>query len=116
MEGHMSERMPSRIMADSYGVRTIQLSKRYGALQAVDNVELNVPEGAFYLLVGPNGAGKTTTFRMLLGLISPDGGHAEIAGIESTPDGRARAHMGLVPETEHSPYPYLRVDRLLAHE
>ena len=112
----MSERMPSRIMADSYGVRTIQLSKRYGAVQAVDNVELNVPEGAFYLLVGPNGAGKTTTFRMLLGLIKPDGGHAEIAGIESTPDGRARAHMGLVPETEHSPYPYLRVDRLLAHE
>jgi ABC-2 type transport system ATP-binding protein len=112
----MNERMPSRILADSYGVRTIQLSKRYGAVQAVDQVELNVPEGAFYLLVGPNGAGKTTTFRMLLGLVKPDSGHAEIAGIASTPDGCARAHMGLVPETENSPYPYLRVDRLLAHE
>ena len=112
----MKERMPSRVLADSYGVRTIQLSKRYGPVQAVDRVELNVPEGAFYLLVGPNGAGKTTTFRMLLGLVRPDSGQAEIAGIESTPDGRARAHMGLVPETENSPYPYLRVDRLIAHE
>ncbi|HUF49642.1 MAG TPA: ABC transporter ATP-binding protein [Longimicrobiales bacterium] len=112
----MREGLPSRILADSYGVRTTQLSKRFGSLQAVDGVELNVPLGAFYLLVGPNGAGKTTTFRMLLGLLAPDAGHAEVAGIESTPDGLARAHIGLVPETENSPYPYLRVDRLLAHE
>ena len=112
----MKERMPTRIPADRYGVRTTGLTKRFGSVQAVDRVELDVPEGAFYLLVGPNGAGKTTTFRMLLGLLAPDAGHASVAGVESTPDGRARAYMGLVPETENSPYPYLRVDRLFAHE
>ena len=56
------------------------LVKRYGAITAVDKVDLTVEPGDVYGFLGPNGAGKTTTLRILLGLIRPDGGHARLFG------------------------------------
>ena len=56
------------------------LVKRYGAITAVDHVDLTVEPGDVYGFLGPNGAGKTTTLRILLGLIRPNGGEARLFG------------------------------------
>lgn len=48
------------------------LSKRFGDIQAVDNITFNVKEAEIFGFLGPNGAGKTTTVRMLTGIIRPD--------------------------------------------
>jgi branched-chain amino acid transport system ATP-binding protein len=54
--------------------RTEQLSKHFGALKAVDNVDYSVQEGSIHAIIGPNGAGKTTFFNMLTGNFRPTGG------------------------------------------
>lgn len=56
------------------------LTRKFGALTAVDHMNLEVAEGEIFALVGPDGAGKTTTMRMLCGLMNPTGGKAIIAG------------------------------------
>src|ERR1700750_758961 len=56
------------------------LVKRYGALTAVDDVDLTVERGDVYGYLGPNGAGKTTSLRMMLGLITPTAGSARRVG------------------------------------
>jgi ABC-2 type transport system ATP-binding protein len=56
------------------------LTRRFGALTAVDDLSLTVAAGEIFGLVGPDGAGKTTTLRMLCGLMEPSGGTARIAG------------------------------------
>ena len=61
-----------------------QLTKRFGAFTAVDNITFSVPEGQIFGFLGPNGSGKTTTIRMLLGLLSPTSGHAQILGYDVT--------------------------------
>ena len=58
------------------------LSKRFGALQAVDNVSLQIQQGHITGFLGPNGSGKTTSLRMLCGLLTPDGGTGEVLGYE----------------------------------
>ena len=59
-------------------IKTTQLTRRFGGLTAVDNLELAVPRGSVYGFLGPNGAGKTTTIRMLLGLIRPNAGEVHL--------------------------------------
>jgi ABC-2 type transport system ATP-binding protein len=62
-------------------VATFGLTKRYrGNVLAVDGVDLRVARGEIYGFLGPNGAGKSTTIRMLLGMIAPTAGHAELFG------------------------------------
>ena len=62
-------------------VRTVALSKRYrGGVLALDRAELRIGRGEIYGFLGLNGAGKTTAIRMLLGMISPTAGHAELFG------------------------------------
>jgi ABC-2 type transport system ATP-binding protein len=63
------------------------LTKRYGTLLAVDHLDLTVERGEIFGFLGPNGAGKTTTMRMLLGLIGPTSGTAEVLGMD------IRTHM-----------------------
>src|SRR5438128_906325 len=63
-------------------IETKDLTKRYGALVAVDSLSLNVEQGAIYGFVGPNGSGKTTTMRMLTTLLQPTSGLDPRARIE----------------------------------
>ena len=64
-------------------IRTIGLSKRYGATLAINSLDLTVAEGEVYGYLGPNGAGKTTTIRLLLGLHRPSSGRAELFGVDA---------------------------------
>jgi ABC-type multidrug transport system ATPase subunit len=68
-------------------IATRALTKRYGDLRAVDALDLEVPEGEVYGFLGANGSGKTTTVRMLLGLVLPTSGTAEVLG-EPMPQAR----------------------------
>jgi iron(III) transport system ATP-binding protein len=61
-------------MTTPAGIRLTDLRKDFGAMAAVDGVDLEVPVGAFLVLLGPSGCGKTTTLRMLAGLEHPTGG------------------------------------------
>jgi ABC-2 type transport system ATP-binding protein len=63
-------------------VRTEGLSKRYGSVDALEDLDLELAEGDVLGYLGPNGAGKTTTIRLLLGLIRPTSGRAEIFGLD----------------------------------
>jgi ABC-2 type transport system ATP-binding protein len=60
------------------------LTKRYGALAAVDNISFAIEEGEIFGILGPNGAGKTTTLEMIEGLRKPDGGAIKVCGINVT--------------------------------
>jgi ABC-2 type transport system ATP-binding protein len=64
-------------------LRTVGLSKRYGRFTALGGVDLQVHKGRVYGFLGPNGAGKTTAISMILGLIRPSDGHAELFGLDS---------------------------------
>src|ERR1022692_5075304 len=63
-------------------IRTQGLTKRYGNAAALDHLDLEVAQGEVVGDLGPNGAGKTTTIRLLLGLIRPTAGRAEIFGLD----------------------------------
>jgi ABC-2 type transport system ATP-binding protein len=72
------------------------LVKRYGDVEALRGVSLQVPSGSVLGLLGPNGAGKTTAVRILTTLLAPDGGRAEVLGVDVTADPeRVRASIGL---------------------
>jgi ABC-2 type transport system ATP-binding protein len=77
-------------------IRTSGLVKRYGEVTALDGLDLAVPKGTVLGLLGPNGAGKTTAVRILTTLIDPDGGTAEVAGLDvaAHPD-KVRERIGL---------------------
>ena len=75
------------------------VSKNYGALQALDGVSLSVQQGEFFGLLGPNGAGKTTLISILAGLCRPDHGKASVMGIDVQSTVReARRMLGVVPQ------------------
>src|ERR1039458_4647096 len=61
-------------------IQTHGLTRRFGALTAVDDVTLSVAPGQFFGFLGPNGAGKSTTIKMLTGLLEPSAGTIEILG------------------------------------
>ncbi len=67
-------------MTDGRVLSTEQLKKRFGRVQAVDGVNIEVATGEIVGLLGPNGAGKTTTFRMIVGLLRPDEGTIHLDG------------------------------------
>jgi len=89
------------------------LVKRYGDLVAVDHVDLTVERGDVFGYLGPNGAGKTTSLRMLLGLIRPSDGRAELFGRDPLVQG-AKALDGVAGFVEGPAfYPYLSARRNL---
>ena len=97
----------------SQAIEARGLVKRYGEITAVDHVDLTVRTGDVYGYLGPNGAGKTTSLRMLLGLIRPDEGSAELFGRDPVLEG-ARALDGVAGFVEAPRfYPYLSARRNL---
>jgi len=80
-------------------LRLLGLTKRFGARVAVDHLDLAVVQGEAFALVGPDGAGKTTTMRLLVGLMDPDEGRAEVLGFDPATQGdRVREHIGYLPQ------------------
>ena len=76
-----------------------QVSKRFGSLQALDHVSLQIDQGEFFALLGPNGAGKTTLISTLAGLVKADSGTARIMGFDVVSEYRnARRSLGVVPQ------------------
>jgi ABC-2 type transport system ATP-binding protein len=80
-------------------------TKRYGSLDAVDNVSFSVKSGEYFALLGPNGAGKTTIVKMLLDFTQPTSGNLSLNGLSST-NAASRAAVGYLAENHHIP-PYL---------
>ncbi|MGO4340099.1 ABC transporter ATP-binding protein [Pedococcus sp. 2YAF34] len=84
---------------DQIALRLRGLTKRFGAMTAVDRLDLDVPRGSFFGLVGPNGAGKTTTLSMATGLLRPDAGSAHVLGTDVWADPvAAKARIGVLPD------------------
>jgi ABC-2 type transport system ATP-binding protein len=80
---------------------TSGLTKRYGRISALSNLNLSVPPGVIYGFLGPNGAGKTTAIRLLMGFIRPTSGSATIAGHDTWRDGvAARRDLGYLVESD----------------
>src|SRR5690242_15482827 len=72
------------------------LTKRFGKLTAVADLDLDVAEGEILGFLGPNGAGKTTTIRMLMGFLRPTAGHATVLGARAGDIG-VRGRIGYLP-------------------
>src|SRR6185437_4705191 len=87
-KGRVRQRERIQIPEDAGPIVTRRLSKRYGDLIAVDNLELDVHAGEIFGLLGQNGAGKTTTILMLLGLAEPSAGVARVVGFDDGMTGR----------------------------
>ena len=78
-----------------------KLTRMFGAVTAVDSIDLDVPEGALYGFLGLNGAGKSTTIRMLCGLLEPTSGEARVAGFDVARDTlEVRRRVGLIADLE----------------
>ncbi len=81
-------------------IHTDNLAKKFGAIQAVESLSLEVAEGEVFGFLGPNGAGKTTTVRMLTSLIGPTSGSATVAGFTvGRQDTEIRRTVGVLTET-----------------
>jgi ABC-2 type transport system ATP-binding protein len=81
-------------------IRTEGLVKRFGEVEALKGVDLQVRGGTVFGLLGPNGAGKTTAVRILTTLLLPDGGRAEVAGLDVVRDAEAlRSRIGLAGQS-----------------
>lgn len=86
------------------------LSKRYGGVRALDQVELTVGEGKIVGLLGPNGSGKTTLIKLLCGLLQPTEGDLQIAGMSPGPATKAR--VSYLPDQMYFP-DWMKVKDLL---
>ncbi|CAN5335965.1 ABC transporter ATP-binding protein [soil metagenome] len=102
-------------------IETRDLTKTYGAVRALDGLTLSIPRGGVYGVLGPNGAGKSTLFRILLGLIAPSAGEANVMGGpvrmanlmgQGGGDVSASRRMGSMIETPRFP-PYMTARQVL---
>jgi ABC-2 type transport system ATP-binding protein len=88
----------ARTMTDPV-IRIDKLTKRFGARSAVNGLSLDIPAGTIFGFLGPNGAGKTTTINLLLGLLEPSAGRAEVLGCDTRVSGdEIRAATGALLE------------------
>lgn len=97
-------------------IRIEQLTKFYGSVKALDDLNLEIPAGEFFGFLGPNGAGKTTTIKITVGLLRPTSGRVWVGGdggagvdVMTEPE-TAKALIGYIPD---SPYLY---DKLTGYE
>ena len=89
-------------------VRLAGLTKKFGAMVAVEAVDLGIADGEFLVLLGPTGAGKTTTLRLVAGLEKPDAGTVTIGGMDVTKAAPAARDVTMVFQ-QYSLYPHLSV-------
>ena len=96
-------------------IRVESVSKRYGAVQALDGLSFHVEPGGVVGFLGANGAGKSTLMRILLGLVQPDAGRVRVCGADPVADPvTVRGRVGYLPETNPL-YPELRVEEFLRY-
>jgi ABC-2 type transport system ATP-binding protein len=96
-------------------IETVDLTRRFGRVDAVEGLNLHVPAGSLFAFVGPNGAGKTTTIKILLNLLKPTSGKAVVLGTDSRCLGpRELARIGYVSENQDLPE-WMTVDQLIAY-
>ena len=80
-------------------IQSFSLTKKFGDIVAVDNLEIEVKGGTIFGLIGPDGAGKTTTMRMLTSILTPDGGTAKIGGLDIIEDSeKIKNIIGYMPQ------------------
>jgi len=84
-------------------IRVQGLSKRYGRLQVLDHLSLEIPEGRVTAVLGPNGAGKTTLIKSILGLVRPEEGVIVLRGETLNGDCEYRRHIGYMPQIARYP-------------
>ena len=95
-------------------IECVGLTRRYGAVTALDDLRLDVPQGAVFGLLGPNGAGKTTLVRLLTGLAHPTAGSATVAGYDIATGGVALRRRISVLEQQPNFYSWMTARELLA--
>jgi ABC-2 type transport system ATP-binding protein len=88
------------------------VTKTFGALTAVERLDLTIPRGALYGFIGPNGAGKTTTIRMIMSILLPDAGELRVLGRPSALEAKDR--IGYLPE-ERGVYRKMKVAAYLSY-
>ncbi len=94
-------------------IETRGLSKTYQDVQALKTLDLKVQHNSIFGFLGPNGAGKTTTIKLLLGLIRPSAGSAQVFGLDSVRDSvDIRARIGYLPQEPHF-YEYMTARQTL---
>lgn len=91
---------------EDLAIRARSLGKRYGAVQALDDFNLDVASGTIHGLLGPNGAGKSTAVNVLTTLVAPDSGTADVGGIDISQGVEVRRRIGLIGQ-------YAAVDEIL---
>ncbi|HUL62391.1 MAG TPA: ABC transporter ATP-binding protein [Methanocella sp.] len=85
-------------------ITTRDLTKRYGKVEALGGLSIEVEQGEAFCLLGPNGAGKSTTIALLTGQIEPTSGGATVMGVDVTRDPLGvKKLIGIVPENEYPP-------------
>jgi ABC-2 type transport system ATP-binding protein len=96
-------------------IRTENLVKKFRRVDALNGLNLEVPQGAIYALVGPNGAGKTTAIKILMNIFHATSGRAEVLGMDSRQIvGKAFTSIGYVSENQKLP-DWMRVDLFLTY-
>ena len=110
----------------TYAIKTENLGRNFGSIRALDDLSIEVPTGSVFGFLGPNGAGKTTTIRLLLGLLEPTQGRAQVVGFDTvrqadeirTRSGALLEHNGLYERlsAENNLEFYGRVWRIPASE
>jgi ABC-2 type transport system ATP-binding protein len=87
-------------MVETHAIMTHELTKNFGSIRAVNNLNLKIPYGKTYGLLGPNGAGKTTTVRILNAIISKTSGKASVGGYDIvTESQKVKMICGFLPES-----------------
>jgi ABC-2 type transport system ATP-binding protein len=97
--------MPAPVIRVCSLTKAFRLGFWMRRVQAVRGISFEVERGDIFGFLGPNGAGKTTTIKMLMGLVAPTSGNAELLGL-AVPDPKSRRKIGFLPESPYI-YPYL---------